>query len=69
MAGNTKVIGVAEFTRDMAQTLIDYFEVYAVEGVVSVELGNDGTLWLPNKRQGGRQFLGLARLPAQPKVF
>lgn len=69
MTGTTKVIGVAEFTRDMAETLVDYFEAYAVEGVVSVELGNDGTLWLPNKRQGGRQFLGLARLPAQTKIF
>lgn len=69
MTGTMKVIGVAEFTRDMAQTLVDYFEVYAVEGVVSVELGNDGTLWLPNKRRGGRQFLGLARLPTATKIF
>ncbi|SDE82033.1 hypothetical protein SAMN05421538_11219 [Paracoccus isoporae] len=69
MIRNTKVVGVAEFTRDMAQTLTDYFDTYAVEGIVSIELGDDGTLWLPNRRLGGRQFLGMAKLPAEAKIF
>lgn len=53
------VVAVAEFSRDMVDTLQLYFETYAVEGVVSVEVSDHG-LWLPNPVTGGRQFLGLA---------
>lgn len=68
MIRNTKIVGLAEFTRDMAETLTNHFDTYAVEGVVSVELGEDGTLWLPNQRLARRQFLGLAKLPRQTKI-
>lgn len=64
-----KVIGtikVAEFTRDMVDTLHQYFDAYEQDGVVSVEVSNHG-LWLPNPVTGGRQFLGLARFP-EPDV-
>lgn len=64
-----KIAGVVEFTQDMAQTLADYFDTYSVGGVVSVEIGDDGSLWLPNKHDGSRQFLGLARPPAQAKFY
>lgn len=54
-----KMLALAEFTEDMADTLHEYFQSYAVEGVVSVEVSTHG-LWLVNP-VGGRQFLGLAR--------
>lgn len=54
-----QVLAVAEFTEDMADTLRKYFQSYAVDGVVSVEVSTHG-LWLVNPL-GGRQFLGLAR--------
>ncbi|SCY66152.1 hypothetical protein [Paracoccus tibetensis] len=53
---------VAEFSRDMVETMMTYFEAYADEGVLKVEVTSWG-LWLPNKVTGGRQFLGLARMP------
>ncbi|WP_297932596.1 hypothetical protein [uncultured Brevundimonas sp.] len=56
-----QIVAVAEFTDDMAATLAEYFEAYAVEGVVSIEVTTHG-LWLKNPA-GGRQFLGLARIP------
>lgn len=56
-----KVVAVAEFTEDMAETLRDFFSSYASDGVVSVEVSTHG-LWLVNP-MGGRQFLGLARFP------
>lgn len=58
-----KILGQARFTKDMAQTLLTYFSVYAgVDGVVSVELTDRG-LWLINPHQPARQFLGLADYP------
>ena len=54
-------IAHAEFTADMVQTLLNYFECYAVDGIVVVELTSHG-LWLPNPHTKTRQFLGLARL-------
>ena len=63
-----QVRAVAEFTPDMVDTLREYFHSYAVEGVVSIEVSTHG-LWLVNPI-GGRQFLGLARLPDHaPKVM
>jgi len=61
MAQKTIVAAKAEFTKDMVETLNEYFEQYAVDGVVTVEVSNRG-LWLPNPATG-RQFLGLARYP------
>lgn len=54
---------VAEFSRDMVETMLTYFDAYADDGgVLTVEVTSWG-LWLPNKVSGGRQFLGLAKLP------
>lgn len=55
-------VAVAEFTRDMVDTLSEYFDSYEKDGVVSIEVSMHG-LWLPNPVTGGRQFLGLARWP------
>lgn len=57
----------AEFTIDMVETLATYFNVYAVDGVVAVEVTSHG-LWLPNPHSKTRQFLGLARLPDKTPV-
>lgn len=55
-------LATAEFSRDMVETMLTYFDAYADEGVLEVEVTGWG-LWLPNKVTGGRQFLGLAKLP------
>ncbi|MFN3276813.1 MULTISPECIES: hypothetical protein [Paracoccus] len=55
-------LATAEFSRDMVETMLTYFDAYAQDGVLKVEV-TDWGLWLPNKVTGGRQFLGLARLP------
>lgn len=62
MNERTVLVGNIEFTKDMVETLSAFFDVYAVEGVVTIEVSNRG-LWLPNHRTKSRQFLGLARLP------
>ena len=59
-------LGEAKFTRDMAETLVEYFDVYAVKGVVTVEI-TDAGLWLPNPHFVSRQFLGLAELPQKDR--
>lgn len=51
----------AEFSKDMAETLARYFDIYAEDGVVEVVVTEHG-LWLRNPVTGGRQFLGLARI-------
>ncbi|AUH66814.1 hypothetical protein FNJ84_19810 [Paracoccus sp. M683] len=58
----TRILTEAEFTKDMVETMLEYFDQYAVDGVLRVEVTNRG-LWLPNPIVPGRQFLGLARLP------
>lgn len=60
-----RVVGTACFTRDMAETLLTYFDAYATEGVVSVELTTHG-LWLPHPSTMTRQFLGRADAPETP---
>lgn len=55
-------LATAEFSRDMVETMLTYFDAYADEGVLAVEVTSWG-LWLPNKVTGGRQFLGLTKLP------
>ncbi|MEE2861108.1 MULTISPECIES: hypothetical protein [Paracoccus] len=56
-------LATAEFSRDMVETMLTYFDAYADDdGVLKVEVTSWG-LWLPNKITGGRQFLGLAKLP------
>ena len=46
----------------MVETMLEYFDAYADDGVLTVEV-REGGLWLPNRITGGRQFLGLAKLP------
>ena len=55
-------LATAEFSRDMVETMLTSFDAYAAEAVLAVEVTSWG-LWLPNKVTGGRQFLGLAKLP------
>lgn len=56
-------LGTAEFTRDMVETLLQYFDTYADEdGVLSLEIREAG-VFLPPLIGDHRQFLGLARLP------
>ena len=57
------VLGTAEFSEDMAETLQTYFREYAVDGIVQVEVTDHG-LWLVNPDGKSRQFLGLARFPS-----
>lgn len=61
-AFNERKLADAEFSRDMVETMLHYFDAYADEGVLTVEV-REGGLWLPNPITGGRQFLGLAKLP------
>ncbi len=49
------------FTQDMVKTMLEYFTVYAVDGVVTLERTEKG-VWLQNP-DGSRQFLGKADLP------
>ena len=61
-AFNEQKLADAEFSRDMVETMLEYFEAYADDGVLTVEV-REGGLWLPNRITGGRQFLGLAKIP------
>lgn len=47
------------FTKDMAETLHRYFQVYAADGVVTLELNECG-LWLVHPHDQSKQFLGQA---------
>jgi hypothetical protein len=64
-AWKNKKIADAEFSKDMVETILQYFETYADEdGVLTVEVREHG-LWVPNPVPGlPPQFIGLARLPA-----
>lgn len=66
MSKRPQIVGMAEFTIDMAQTLNQFFEAYATDGVVSIEILDDRRLFLRNPL-GGRQFLGLARFTEEEK--
>lgn len=61
-----RVVNTVELTEDMARTLYFYFDRYAVDGVVSVEVLDDGSLWLPHRETGTRQFLGSTRKLRRP---
>lgn len=54
-----RILAEAEFTQDMAETLLEYFSTYSERGIVTLEVTNKG-IWLRNPA-GGRQFLGSAR--------
>jgi len=55
-------LATAEFSKDMVETMLTYFDQYAEDGVLTIEVTQWG-LWLPNPETNSRQFLGLARLP------
>lgn len=58
-------LGTVEFTKDMVETLIEYFTVYADEdGVVTLQV-REGGVFLPPVVGDHQQFLGLARMPKQ----
>ena len=60
-----KKLADAEFSKDMVETILQYFEAYADdEGVLTVQVREHG-LWVPNPVPGlPPQFIGLARMPA-----
>lgn len=60
-----KKLADAEFSKDMVETILQYFETYSDdEGVLTVEVREHG-LWVPNPVPGlPPQFIGLARMPA-----
>lgn len=57
-----RIVAEAEFTIDMVDTMKKYFDFYASDGVLRVQISDFG-LWLPHPEMQCRQFLGLARLP------
>lgn len=52
---------LACFTKDMVDTLRAFFHVYQLDGVVTIQLTEQG-LWLVHPQTGSRQFLGQAVL-------
>ncbi|WP_306753002.1 hypothetical protein [Paracoccus actinidiae] len=60
-----KKLADAEFSKDMVETILQYFETYSDDdGVLTVEVREHG-LWVPNPVPGlPPQFIGLARMPA-----
>lgn len=56
-------VAVAEFSRDMVETMLEHFDFYSKDGVLRIEI-TEGGLWLPHPHVPSRQFLGLARLPS-----
>ena len=64
-AFKNKQLADAEFSKDMVETILQYFEAYADdEGVLTVQVREHG-LWVPNPVPGlPPQFIGLARMPA-----
>ena len=60
-----KKLADAEFSKDMVETILQYFEAYSDDdGVLTVEVREHG-LWVPNPVPGlPPQFIGLARMPA-----
>lgn len=61
---NSKIAD-AEFSKDMVETILEYFDTYSDDqGVLTVEVREHG-LWVPNPIPGlPPQFIGLARMPA-----
>ena len=55
-----KVLASAKFTKDMVESLETYFDQYAVDGVIGIEVTDQG-LWWENPN-GSRQFLGSSTL-------
>lgn len=68
MTSDGEAMAEAHFTKDMAETLVRFFQAYAECGVVTVEV-KDGGLWLVNPNDRSRQFLGKAVLREGEKLF
>lgn len=51
-----KVAAIASFDQSMVDNLAKYFDAYAVDGIVNIEVTDHG-LWFVNPN-GTRQFLG-----------
>jgi hypothetical protein len=58
------VLATARFTIDMADTLAKYFSAFSIDGVVTLEVTDQG-LWLVSPHAPARQFLGLADYPTE----
>lgn len=63
-----EIMANAGFTQDMVETLNTYFEHYASDGVVTVEVTTHG-LWLQHPQTKTRQFLGRADHPERPVAY
>lgn len=51
----------AEFTKDMLQTMVEYFDSFAdVEGVLVVEVNSLG-MWVEEPTSKAKKFIGKAR--------
>lgn len=62
-----KVFASAKFSADMIQSLQTYFDTYAVDGVVEIEVTDHGLWWV--NPDGSRQFLGsTTRFPGDDDV-
>jgi len=58
-----KTHAFAYFQKNMVETLNEYFDIYSVDGMVTVEVKDHG-LWLVNP-DGSKQILGATeRLPS-----
>ena len=57
----------AEFSKDMLQTLIEFFDVFADDdNVISVEINKLG-IWLEEHRTKTKKFVGKARPSAEER--
>ena len=58
---------VAEFTSDMQDTLVEYFDYFACDdGVISLEVNMIG-IWLEDSNTKAKKFVGKARLSERQK--
>lgn len=58
---NKQTLLCAEFTKDMLQTVVEYFEFFAdSEGVLSVEINALG-IWIEEPTTKAKKFIGKAR--------
>ncbi len=58
---------VAEFTSDMLDTLVEYFDYFACDdGVISLEVNMMG-IWLEDPNTKAKKFVGKARLSERQK--
>lgn len=68
MTTQPKRLATAEFTRDMVETLRQYFDQYEVDGVVRIDVTDKG-LWLPVPGDKNQKFLGSVKLFDQPAKY